>query len=320
LQAFLALDSTGRCVGRIAAIDDRDAQAAHGDRLGAFGYLHAVDDREVTSLLMRQAGAWLAARGMTGMRGPFECSINQECGLLVDGFGESSFVRTPGSAPWVCKHLEALGFQSEAELLGWQVEPREALARLPAKDAMPVQLQRIRLHRWDEEVQRLARTYNEAWSAQWGAVPVGHDEARFVGKLMRPLARPGWIAFAVWQGETIGVAAMLPDLHWASRDLGGRLLPFGWASLVWRLRPGGVRRARLPIYGIVPGKRRSPIGHAAADLLLRHVLVVALAAGVRTLEISWVLAENQPMRRRMESIGARVARHWKIYRSANVSG
>lgn len=315
---FVAEDRGGAPVGRIAALLDRDLAAREG--LGAFGFLHASDDPAIVALLLAQARTWLAARGVAAFRGPLEFSINHDCGLLVDGFDAPTYVDTPGSAPWLGPHLEACGLQAETDLLGWELDPAEALACAPKPQPGKIRLRALSRSATQTDVQQINRIYNDAWRGNRHAQAMPDDEASFIFALMRPLLRPGWIAIAELDAAPVGVVAMLPDLHWMIRDLGGRLAPFGWARLLWRLHAASPERARLPLIGVVPALRRSPEGHRAADLLLRHALNEAVRAGVRRVEVSWVLDGNAPLERRLKALGAQPSRRWRLYRGSVAGG
>ncbi len=76
----------GRPVGRVSAQVDQTSLEQHGDATGHFGFLEAEDDPEAFASLLATAEGWLAAKGMKQVRGPFSFSINDESGLLVEGF------------------------------------------------------------------------------------------------------------------------------------------------------------------------------------------------------------------------------------------
>ena len=56
------------------------------DNTGHFGCLVAEDDPAIFAALFAAAEDWLRAKGMKRGTGPFSLSVNEEVGLLVDGF------------------------------------------------------------------------------------------------------------------------------------------------------------------------------------------------------------------------------------------
>ena len=85
VQLWLAVKD-GRDVGRISAQIDHLAPADPADPFGYFGMIAAEDDPEIFAALFNAAEDWLRQRGCKRALGPFNLSINEETGLLVDGF------------------------------------------------------------------------------------------------------------------------------------------------------------------------------------------------------------------------------------------
>lgn len=314
VQLFLARRG-GRVVGRASAQVDRMAVDLHG-RTGHFGLLAAEDDQAVAAL-MEAAEAFLAWRGMRRARGPFNLSVNQECGLLVDGHRTPPSVMTPHDLPHLAPALEGLGYLKARDLLAYSVPVDAApppFVRRLLDGAGPgrLRLRRLDLGDYHAEIARALAIFNDAWSGNWGFVPFTEDEMFALGEEMRLVIDADLIWFAELDGRPVGMLVTLPDVNRAIRDLGGRLLPWGWLRALWRLKVGGVDAARVPLMGVraaACGGLAAAVPFALVEAMRPHLR----ARGYRTVEMSWVLEDNLPMRRMAEALGGAVAKTWRIY-------
>src|SRR3546814_7440443 len=87
--------------------------------------------------------------------------------------------------------------------------------------------------------------FNDAWSDNWGFVPMSQAELRHMAKALKPIVRPQSVAIAELDGRPDAMAMGLPNVNEAIADLDGRLLPFGWAKLLWRLKLRTTTPARM---------------------------------------------------------------------------
>lgn len=307
----------GEPVGRIYAVKHHAHLAAHNDGAGHFGFLEAVDDDAVWDALFETASGFLRDLGLTSATGPFSASINHECGLLVEGFGSRSSTHTNYAQPYYGRQLERLGFRGVKDIVGFEgdvttsrLPSRVAAARARWRDGSNLEL---RPAVGPGALEAINSVYNDAWSANWGAVPVTLEEAKFLAELAQPILPKDWTTLAYWLGEPVGVLCMAPDLNEAIRDLGGKLVPFGWAKLLWRLKVSGVSRARVPIIGVRRAYRGTRVGAMTAAALLADAVTKAKAAGVETLEVSWMLEENRPIINLVRGMPAKRTRVWRIY-------
>lgn len=179
---FLAY-SQGRVCGRIAAITDEFSGGT-----GAFGFFESIDDEAVASSLFNAARAWLAARGIRRARGPMNPSINYECGLLVDGFDSTPRIMMTYNPPYYAELFRAAGLRKEHDLYAYEISDAKAESGLAKMDrasrlySIPeASIRRVRMDRYDEELDAVWRIYNSAWSENWGAVKATREEIRFLG-------------------------------------------------------------------------------------------------------------------------------------------
>lgn len=314
-ERFLAWRD-GRCVGRMAAGWKRGGAP---DGIGTFGFLALERDPAALAALLRAAGGWLAARGARRMRGPLSLTVNHEAGALVEGLGRPGMVRMPWTPEWLPSMLEGAGLAAERDVLACTLMLAQerhrarfaaALARWPG--APDLRVRPLDMRRYGEEVRLVAALYNDAWSENWGAVPVGPAEADTIARVMRPLLRAGSVFFAEWKGEPMGVLSLIPNLEEATEGLGGRLLPFGWWRVA-RVLLGKGRSARVPMLGTARRFRRHPVSAMAVGALLDRAISAAAARGWEAVEISWILDDNAPMLRTMARLPAPVTGRWRLY-------
>nr|WP_321986716.1 dATP pyrophosphohydrolase [uncultured Lichenicoccus sp.] len=316
--AFWIARRDGRDVGRISAQQDHLSQTGPDGPIGSFGSLVAIDDRAVFEALLETAEGWLAARGLRQVQGPFSLSINEETGLLIEGFDTPPMLMMPHDAPYAASHLEALGYSRVRDVLAYLCDTSAALP--PAAAAMVgrglpsgVALRHMRMQTLERDIASLVSIYNDGWSGNWGFVPITEAEVAHIARALRPLLHERLVWFADVEGEPAAFGLCLPNLNAAIRDLSGRLLPFGWAKLLWRLKVAGVTSARVPLMGV---RRRYGAG-LLGSLLPLHIVEAlrreALARGILSVEMSWILEDNLPMRHLAEAVGGHAYKTYRVF-------
>jgi len=83
-----------------------------------------------------------------------------------------------------------------------------------------------------------------------------------MAKQMRMLLDDRLVWFVEADGQAVAFIVTLPNINEAIRDLDGRLLPFGWAKLLWRLKMRRVKSARVPLMGVRRSLSGTLIGSA----------------------------------------------------------
>jgi hypothetical protein len=304
----------GRDVGRISA--QRDEQIT--EPVGHFGMLAAEDDAAVFNALLHTAETWHRTRGMARISGPYNLSLNETAGVLVDGFQTPPMLLMGHDPRYVGPRLEAAGYNKEKDILAYLYDAEtplpERIQRMLNRPLPPgLKIRPLELARYEQEVKTVSALFNDAWVGNWGFVPLSEVETKELAKQLRILLNEKLIWFAEFEGEAIGFIVCLPNVNEAIRDLGGRLLPFGWAKLLWRLKVAGLTSARVPLMGIRRGFSRGLLGSVTPFLLVDAVRREGLKLGLRSVELSWILEDNAPMRRINEVIGGIAYKTYRLY-------
>jgi GNAT superfamily N-acetyltransferase len=319
---FFLAERHGEPVGRISAQVDRLHLERHNDGAGQFGFLEAIDDESVFAELVEAAAGWLRTRGASSMRGPFSLSINDESGLLVDGFDRPPSVMMGHARPYYAARLEALGFTKAKDLIAYDYDatspwPKLMTAMVDKVSATgDLEIRPLSKRHLDRDLALLMDIFNDAWADNWGFVPLTPGEIGNLGQTLRALVSEDYVAIASWRGEPAAMAVSLPDINRAIRDLGGRLLPLGWARLAWRLfaRPPGA--VRIPLMGVRKVHQRSALGSALALAVISRLRDRHLKRGITRAELSWILEDNLAMRRMIEALGGDAYKTYRVYERA----
>jgi hypothetical protein len=309
----------GRPVGRISAQVNRAYLEKHRDATGHFGMLEAEDSAETFQALLGAAEDWLRAQGMRRALGPFNLSINEECGLLVDGFEHPPSMLMGHARPYYATRLEALGYRKAKDLICYHYDADRELpptvAHLLGKTARAERLKvrPLDFSRYEADLATIMDIFNDAWSDNWGFVPMSQAELRHMAKALKPIVRSQSIAIAELDGQPVAMAIGLPNVNEAIADLDGRLLPFGWAKLLWRLKVKTPKSARVPLMGVRKAYHGSLLGAALAIAVIESIWRAQKAIGVEGGELSWILEDNLPMRRMIEQFGGVAYKTYRVY-------
>ncbi|MEN3747384.1 N-acetyltransferase [Sphingomonas sp. HF-S3] len=322
-QLFVARER-GRVVGRISAHIDTLAltmppEQGFGPGVGQWGLMEA-EREDIFLALLARAEDWLREQGMTRALGPVSMSIWEEPGLLVQGFDQSPTILMGHARPEYRPWIERAGYAEVKRLLTFELDvtrefPKIVQRIIKAGNADP----RIRVRdtdksRFDEEAAIILAILNDAWSSNWGFVPLTEPEIRDVGKKLKPLVFNDLIQIAELDGEPVAFMITLPDLNEALKRLNGSLLPFGWLKLAWWLRKPKVRTMRVPLMGVASRLQNSRLAAQLAFMMIENTRRAAVANyGATRAEIGWVLEDNQGMRSVAETVRGVLNKAYVIY-------
>ncbi|MGJ7493163.1 dATP pyrophosphohydrolase [Variovorax sp. ZT4R33] len=304
----------GRDVGRISAQID---QLVKDPAVGHFGMICAEDDAEVFSALFKTAEEWLAARGKTKVLGPFNLSINEETGLLVDGFDTPPMMLMGHDARHVGAHVEARGYAKAKDVIAYLYDiehelPAAARRMIGPRKPSALTVRNLDTKRYLEEFDTVTAIFNDAWSQNWGFIPFTEAEIAHMAKSLKMFIDPKCVAIVELNGKAVGFGIALPNLNEMIADFGGKLFPFNWAKLMLRLKRG-TKTARVPLMGISRSISGELAGAIAPFLAIDTMRQGLRAKGVRQVELSWILEDNRPMRHIIESLGAHAYKTYRVY-------
>lgn len=315
-QAWIARRGD-RMVGRISAQVDQLHLQQHNDATGFFGFLEAEDNAETFHALLQAAEEWLREKGMQRIRGPFSLSINDECGLLVEGFDSPPPIMMGHALPYYGKRVEEQDYVKEQDLLAYRVDPK--LARQPHLDPLTkrfsrrVKVRMMRRDRFEEELDIIRDIFEDAWAENWGFIPFTPAEFTELGKNLKFLVGPESVSIAEVDGEAVAMMVMFPNINEMIRDLNGRLLPFGWLKLLWRLKISGARSSRVPLMGVRRRYQGTMMGAALALMTIAPIHEFACRKKIAEVDMSWILEQNQGMRKIIEMISNNPYKRYRIY-------
>lgn len=310
---FLARGDGGKVLGRISAhINQRHNEYA-GEKTGFFGFFESVRDLQVAQALFASAEEWLERRGMSLVRGPFNFSTNEECGLLVRGFDSPPVFMMPYTKQYYLRLVSDSGYRKAKDLLAYSLEsPSETprgLERLAARVQRRTNLRvrSMRRENFEEDVKKAFDIYNQAWKDNWGFVPMSETQFAHMARTLKPVIDPALALIAEKDGRAVGFCLGLPDYNILFRKMGGRLLPYGWVYLLFGRSL--VDRARIITLGVVEEYRQGGVD----VLLLYHMFRNGIVRGYQGGELSWILEDNASMNRIMQRFGAVPYKTYRIY-------
>jgi hypothetical protein len=315
-QLFLA-ERQGKVVGRISAQVDSLHTSRYHDGAGQFGFLEGINDSAVFASLLNASAHWLKSKGMDWMRGPFSFSINDEAGLLVDGFETPPSTMMGHALPYYAAHVESNGYQKVRDLYAYDYPLNTCIPSLierAYKRAMKsgdVQVRPLNKQRVDEELDIIMSIFNDAWCGNWGFIPLTEAELRIFASQLRLLVTGEFVAIASVNGVPAAMCVTLPNLNEWYRDLKGKLFPTGWIKLMARVLSKKSQSVRLVLMGVRKEYQGTTQGAALAFAVIMAVRKYHLSRGVKRVEMSWVLEDNLGMRKIIETAGAT---HYKTYR------
>lgn len=307
-------------VGRISAQVDSLVLRYIDPALGHWGMFECIDDSAVAKALIDTAESWLRGEGMQRAQGPFSISIWDEPGLLVDGFDKPPTVMMGHHLPYYKKLIEAAGYVGIKDLYTYELDVTRSFPDIVQRIVSSgeknkrISVRKVDKSNFAAEAALILDILNDAWTGNWGFVPLTPLEVAHVGKKLKPLVYEDLIRIASYDGEPVAFMIALPDLNEFTRDLGGSLLPFGWAKLLWRLHNPKTRRLRVPLMGV----RKSLQGTRTASMLAFMLIEYIRRSGTENYdgkvgEIGWILDDNGPMQSIARAIDSHITKTYRIF-------
>ena len=316
-EMFLA-ERGGSVVGRISAqVDDlvQDRMPATGQ----WGFFDALDGDSASTLILT-AENWLRGQGMKHALGPISLSIWDEPGLLIKGFDEPPLVMMGHHRPEYRQWVEAAGYAKAKDLHTFALDIR--IDMIPVIDRLiksgeknpRIRLRGVDKRKFDQEAAIILDILNDAWSDNWGFVPLTDAEIAYAGKKLKPIIVEDLVKIAEVDGEPVAFMITIPDMNEMIRDLDGKLFPFGWAKLLWRLHKVATRRVRVPLMGVRKSMQGGRMASQLAFMLIEFTRRVCVDKyGIHVGEFGWVLEDNQGMMSIAQLPGANINHTYRIY-------
>ena len=307
----------GKAVGRISAQIDQLHLDLHSENDGFFGMIEAEDNAETFKALLNTAETWLRDHGMHRVLGPYNLSVNQEIGLLVDGFNTPPYFMMGHARPYYTARIEENGYQKEKDVFAYLLDahftaPR-AMQVIVKRHRKRVTIRSFRKSNFQEDLKIIKDIFNDAWSQNWGFIPFTEAEFKQIGKDFKLLLDFEMVKIAEVDGRPAAFIVVMPNINEAIRDLNGRLFPFGWLKLLWRLKVRYPQTVRIALMGVRQQYQDSLLAAALVFMMIQACQAPAYKHGVKDAELSWILEDNQGMNDIIEALGGINYKRYRIY-------
>ena len=311
---FLLAYRRGKVVGRIAGIIDHHYVEFHQEKVGFFGFFESIPDAEVAGTLLSRIADWLRGHGMERMAGPMNPSTNDECGLLIEGFDSSPCLMMPYNPRLYPSLLEGFGLSKKMDLYAYLLEtPTFHLARLDRiterlkKREPQLSVRPIELRHFDEELKIVKEIYNQAWSKNWGFVPMTDEEINLTAKELKPLVVSELILFAYWGKDPVAFSVSLPDYYEVLKHLNGKIGLLGAIKFLYYSKK--IHKIRVMLLGVKHDFQKKGV----EGLLYIETFKRGNKKGYHEAECSWILEENILMQHGIEAMGGTRYKTYRIY-------
>lgn len=309
---FFIAERDGIMVGRIAAIINHNHNAVHNEKVGFWGFFESINDQAVANALFDTVKNYVRDRGMTILRGPFNPSVNDDIGLLIEGFDLSPSIMMPYNPPYYISLVENYGFRKAKDLYAYLLNQDEVYERLERPYQIVLQRQRLTfrsldMKHFDEEVEKVKYIYNKAWERNWCAVPMTDEEMNHLAADLKMIVEPELVIFAEKEGTPVGFALSLPDINIALKyNKHGYLLPALYH--LWTKKKK-INAVRILVLGVLPEYLKT----GAASALFYETAIRSKKLGYYYGEASWILEDNVPMVRAAEAMNGKISKRYRIY-------
>ncbi len=305
----------GRVVGRITAQVNHAFNEFHKSRDGNFGFLEFEDDQEVLDAMLQTAAAWLREHDCDRIVGPMDLVMNEESGVLIEGFELEPMIKQPWHPPYYQQRCEQAGLTKAMDLYSWtlHIADRQHMNPILPKLAERSQtkhgirirkMTRLHLRR---EMDEFAKVYNAAWARNWGFVPYSKEDLDELALTLHLVYDRDWFMIAENDKETVAMEITIPDINQVLKKMRGRLLPLGWWYFLNRRRI--IDRVRVGFLGVLPEYQHT--GVAAA--LYMESFGLADRTRRKWGEMGWILETNSSMNRGMEAMGGHIVKRYRVY-------
>lgn len=314
----------GAIVGTIAAIVNHNHNEYWGDRVGFFGLFEVLQDREAAHELLRTAEASLRDEGLDTIRGPMSFSTNEECGLLVDGWNGPPVALMTYNPRYYVDYIESAGYANAQNLFaylsdvrhvkpdGTGLDPKLLRVAEHVRERSDVTIRPIDMSHFKRDAAYFKEVYNQAWSKNWGFVPLTDAELEHEITSLKPIIDPNTIFF-VFKGERPVAAGLpIPDLNQALHGAYPRPDVPEWWTMAKMLYNWKVRRLVTTIRAFAGGVVEEFRPQGLHALIIVETMKRCVPK-YKDIEFSWVLESNLPMRQTAANMAGKLYRTYRIY-------
>ncbi len=316
VKLFLARRK-GKTVGRISAQIDLEYEKFYKERLGQFGFFECENNPETSHALFQAAENFLKENGALKFQGPFSFSINEETGLLIEGFQEPLVIMMPYNPPYYISLIEAEGYRKVKDLYAWKYimgqvpkDPMEVAEQIRQYPGLT--LRNLNMKNLKNDLLKIVDILNSAWSENWGFVPFTENEVDKMANDLKLFIDPSGVIIVELETKPIAMCVALPNIYDCIQDLGGKLFPFGILKLLWRMKKKKYRSGRLILLGVKKEYRNTALG-GLSILLYVEIQKRCQAAGMKWGELSWTLEDNKRINTGIEFMGGKRYKTYRIY-------
>jgi len=315
VQLYLAFQD-GKIVGRIAAIRNNEYNKFANTNVGFFGLFDVVENYEVAELLLDTASKWVKNENLDAILGPTNFSTNDTAGLLVDGFGSPPVVMMTYNKPYFATFLERYGFVKQMDMLAYFVNEEGVnmksvrLANMLAErlEKRGTKVRNVNMKNFKEEVKTIREIYKGAWDKNWGFVPPTDAEFNHLAEDLKMVIDPDFALVAEHDGKAVAFALAVPDINVIARTIKkGRLLPTGIFKLLFQKKK--IKRLRIILLGVLEGYRKMGI----EGIFYARIISKGLEKGFNEAEASWILDNNEMMKKGVEGANMKPYKRYRIY-------
>lgn len=317
IQLFYAENDDGNIICRIAAITNENHNKTHNDKTGFFGFFECINDQNVANELFLAAEKWLKERGKDKVIGPENPSMNDEVGLLIDGFDTPPVILSTYNPQYYVNLIENAGYKKSKDLFAFKLTQSsyktEKVQKLQGiiRERYKLTIRELNFkdkNQFRKDIETFKDIYNKAWVPNWGFVRWTDEEFNFIAEDLKMIADPSLVIIAESKSKPIGFGIAVPNVNeYLIKNKKGSLLGALVQSI---LHKNKIESMRILALGLIPEYQKSGIdGVIYYELGERGV-----KAGFKWAEASWVLEDNLPMIKGLTtSLNAEKYKTYRLY-------
>ncbi len=310
-KLFIAGEN-GKNVGRIAAVINKEHNEYYHDKTGFFGFYESINSSVVSSSLIDAASKFLKNNGLRTIRGPVNPSMNDTCGVLIEGFYQPPVFMMPYNFPYYDKQLTSAGLSKAMDLYAWYLTLINPIERLEKLEQRVIKRETLSTRKFSKkhfkrDIGYIWEIYCDAWKDNWGFVPPTKEQFFYGTKDFKDMLEEDFVFFIENKGKPIAFSVFMPDFNIILKKYNGNLhfwqLPFLLRSIK------KIRSARMPLLGIRNGYR----GRGIDLVLYIEGFKIAKRHGFAGGEMSWILETNGRMNGGIKKMGSELYKRYRIY-------